>query len=125
MKNIALLAAAAALVAAPALADTASELTIAQTHAGLAAKATAVEGVHMHLHHALNCLVGPGGEGFDATNANPCAKAGKGVIPDGGAEMKTKLATAISSAQSGIAATDLATAQKDAQATADAIGAAK
>ncbi|HEY4075865.1 MAG TPA: hypothetical protein VGM26_02935 [Rhizomicrobium sp.] len=126
MTKIVLLAAAAALIATPVLADTAAELSIAQNHAGLAVKATAIDGVHMHLHHALNCLVGPTGEGFDATPGNPCAKAGNGAIPDSAdAAQKTKLATAVASAKSGIAATDLATAQKDAQATADAVGAAK
>jgi hypothetical protein len=126
MTKIVFLAAAAALIATPVLADTAAQLSIAQTHAGLAAKATAIDGVHMHLHHALNCLVGPTGEGFDATPGNPCAKAGNGAIPDSAdAAQKTKLATAVASAKSGIAATDLAAAQKDATATADAIGAAK
>jgi hypothetical protein len=126
MTKIVFLAAAAALIATPVLADTAAQLSIAQTHAGLAAKATAIDGVHMHLHHTLNCLVGPTGEGFDATPGNPCAKAGNGAIPDSAdAGQKTKLATAVASAKSGIAATDLAAAQKDATATADAIGAAK
>ena len=39
MKKIALLAAVAALVATPVLADTAAELNIAKNHAGMAAKA--------------------------------------------------------------------------------------
>ena len=124
--KIVFLAAAAALIATPVLADTAAQLSIAQNHAGLAAKATAIDGVHMHLHHALNCLVGPSGEGFDAAPGNPCAKAGNGAIPEStDAAQKTKLAAAVASAKSGIAATDLATAQKDAQSTADAIGGAK
>jgi hypothetical protein len=128
MKSLTALAflATTCLVAGPALADEAGELAIAQTHAGLAAKATALNGVHMHLHHALNCLVGPNGNGYDSSQANPCAKAGKGAITDStDAAQKAKLQTAVSSAQAGIAATDLATAQKDAQATADAIGSAK
>jgi len=119
-------AAAACFAALPALADEAGELSIAQTHAGLAAKATAIDGVHMHLHHALNCLVGPGGAGFDPSNANPCAKAGNGAIPDStDAGQKTKLAAAVSKAEAGIAATDLAAAQAAATDTAAAIGAAK
>ncbi|HEX3756055.1 MAG TPA: hypothetical protein VHV26_13365 [Rhizomicrobium sp.] len=118
--------AAACFAAAPALADEAGELSIAQTHAGLAGKATALNGVHMHLHHALNCLVGPSGTGFDSGQMNPCAKAGNGAIPDStSASQKSKLETAVASAQAGIAATDLATAQKDATDTASAIGSAK
>ena len=119
-------AAAACFATLPALADEAGQLAIAQNHAGLAGKATAIDGVHMHLHHALNCLVGPGGAGFDTGNANPCAKAGNGAIPDStDAAQKAKLQTAVASAQAGIAATDLAAAQKDAADTADAIGSAK
>ena len=123
---IASLSAGALLFSTMAFADVAAELTTAQTHAGLAAKATNVNTVHMHLHHALNCLVGPGGAGFDATNANPCASQGKGIIPDSmDAAQKTKLQAAVADAQRGIAASDLATAQAAATETATAIGAAK
>jgi hypothetical protein len=119
-------AAVACFAALPALADEAQELSIASTHAGLAGKAAAIDGVHMHLHHALNCLVGPAGMGFDTGNANPCGKAGNGAIPDStDAAQKTKLAAAVEKAQAGIAATDLADAQKDAADTAAAIDAAK
>ncbi len=107
-------------------ADLAAEMTTAQTHAGLAGKAADINGVHMHLPHALNCLVGPSGDGYDATNANPCAKSGGGIIPDSAdAGPKTKLAAAVTSAKAGIAATDMAAAQKDAADTAAAIAAAK
>ena len=50
-------------------------------HAGYAAAAADIAGVHAHLHHALNCLVGPGGNGFDAKEINPCAHAGNGSFP--------------------------------------------
>ena len=69
-----------------AFADVAAELTVADQHAGFAAKAATIDMVHMHLHHVLNCLVGPSGPGFDAAPGNPCAKAGNGAIPDGGAQ---------------------------------------
>jgi hypothetical protein len=109
-----------------ALADVSAELTVASSHAGYAAKATAIDMVHMHLHHVVNCLVGPAGTGFDATNANPCAKAGNGAIPDStDAAQKAKLADAVTKAQAGIAATDLAAAQADATDAAAAIGSAK
>ena len=109
------------VLAVPALADAAQETATAATHAGLAAKQGAIDGVHMHLHHALNCLVGPSGDGFDASNANPCAKQGNGAIPDADAAMKPKLMAAVESAKAGIAATDLATAQADAEKTAAAL----
>ena len=127
MKKIALLAACAAFAATPAFADLAGELTVGQTHAGMAATQTDVAMVHTHLQHALNCLVGPTGAGFDAGKGNPCAKAfGGGAIADATSPaQKTKLEAAAASAKSGIASADLATAQKDAQATADAIGGAK
>ena len=125
MKKIALLAACAALTATPVLADTAAELSIAQNHAGMAAKATDISKVQMHLHHAVNCLVGPGGQGFDAAPGNPCSKAGNGAIPDSmDAAQKEKLQTAVADAGPGLSTTDLATAQAAAQKTADAIGAA-
>jgi hypothetical protein len=126
MKKIALLAACAALTATPVLADTAAELNIGQNHAGMAAKAADLKTTQMHLHHALNCLVGPSGDGFDAAPGNPCGKAGNGAIPDSAdAGQKAKLQIAVNSAKAGLATTDLAAAQKDAQDTADAIGAAK
>jgi hypothetical protein len=127
MKKLTLVAGAAALAlspvfALPALADASQEVTIAATHAGLAAKQTDLAKVHMHLQHALNCLVGPAGSGFDAAPGNPCAKAGKGAIPDStDAAMKTKLEGAVASAKSGVASSDLAAAQADAQKTADAL----
>ena len=71
MKKIMFAAAAVSLLATPAFAALSDEVSTAQTHAGLAAKGADVNAVHMHLHHALNCLVGPGGAGFDAGQANP------------------------------------------------------
>lgn len=108
-----------------AFADVSAELTVASNHAGMASKAPAIDTVHMHLHHVVNCLVGPSGKGFDAAPGNPCAKAGNGAIPEGSAAQKTKLETALASANAGIAATDLAAAQKDAGDAAAAIDGAK
>jgi len=125
MKKIALLAACAALIATPVLADTAAELSIAQNHAGMAAKATDMVMVQKHLHHAVNCLVGPGGAGFDEAAGNPCGKAGPGAIPDTtDAAVKAKLTTIAASAKAGVGNADLAAAQKAAKDTADAIAAA-
>ena len=127
MKKILLVAGATLLLSTAAFAaDLAAELSTAQTHAGLAAKATAIDGVHMHMHHALNCLVGPGGAGFDTTNANPCAKSGAGAIPDStDAAQKAKLQTAVGQLNTGLAATDMAAATKDATDASMTIASAK
>ena len=94
MKKIALLAACAALMATPAFADLAGELSTAQTHAGMASTQTDIAMVHKHLQHAVNCLVGPSGAGFDEAAGNPCGKAGPGAIPDStDAAVKAKLTT--------------------------------
>src|SRR5579864_6291085 len=96
---------AAGLAFAPvaAYANAASEVVTAQTHADLAAHAADLAGVHMHLHHVVNCLVGPAGTGFDAKELNPCANAGNGAIPDTtDAGQKKVLNEAVTKAQSGI-----------------------
>lgn len=107
-------------------ADLGAELSTAQTHAGLAAKAANIDGVHMHMHHALNCLVGPKGTGFDSTNLNPCAQSGNGAIPDStDAAQKGKLQTAVDQLNSGLAASDMTTAAKDAADASATIASAK
>lgn len=112
----------AALIPFRAHADAHSEIVTASTHAELAGSATDINGVHMHLHHALNCLAGVGGDGYDKTQMDPCANAGKGAIPDAGNDAtKTALIKAASMAKTGIAEADLAKAQADAKATAAAL----
>jgi hypothetical protein len=126
MKKIALIAGIAALIATPVLADVAAELSTAQTHAGMAATQTDIAMAQKHLHHAVNCLVGPAGAGFDAAAGNPCAKAGNGAIADTtDAAQKAKLQAAVAKATPGLTGTDLAATQAAAKATADAVGAAK
>ena len=100
-------------------ADAAKEAAMAARHAGLASKAADVKTVHTHLHHVVNCLVGPKGEGFDANEANPCASLGDGAIPDTtDSEMKAMLMDALKTANAGLGSDDLATAQKNAAETA-------
>jgi hypothetical protein len=106
--------------------DASGEITNAAMHAGLAAQASDIAGVHTHLHHAVNCLVGPGGPGFDSQELNPCANTGGGAIPDSSnASTKQVLESALAKANSGIAATDLASARKDAAATEAALKSVK
>jgi len=102
------------LVPGAALADGPSEIVLAKLHAGFAAGSASIAMVHAHLHHALNCLVGPGGPGFDAAVMNPCAYSGHGAIPDSGVLKSLSLKAAADEARKGIAEPDLAKAQADA-----------
>ncbi len=103
----------AALPVAALAADAAKEAATGGMHAGLAAKAATIEQVHMHLHHAVNCLVGPKGQGFDAKEANPCQALGDGAMSDASdPATKAKLTSALARAQAGLKSTDLAAAQK-------------
>lgn len=94
-------------------ADAAQEVETASVHAGLAAGASDIDGVHMHLHHVVNCLVGPDGEGFDADQMNPCQDQGDGAIPDTTDDAeKQALEDALKTAQGGLDSDDLAAAQQ-------------
>jgi hypothetical protein len=94
-------------------ADPGQEAATAATHAGLAAQGASIEQVHMHLHHTVNCLVGPNGQGFDAKEANPCQKLGSGAIPDTTDQAsKAKLTAALAKAEAGLKSDDLAAARK-------------
>lgn len=119
MKPFASLCACAALgvvglLPASALADGPQAVGIAANHAGLAANAGGIDMVHTHLHHVLNCLVGPGGDGFDAAPGNPCGMAGGAIPQTADAATKTKLQTAATQAKAGIANADMAGAKKTA-----------
>lgn len=106
------LAACAALAPAAALADGPQAQGIAAQHAGLAAGSGNIAGVRQHLHHALNCLVGPEGEGFDAAAGNPCAAAGGAIPQTSDAAAKEKLQKAAAQARTAIANSDLDAAKK-------------
>lgn len=122
MKRLFFAALSGCLITTAAMADITQEIEIAQDHAGLAVKASDIAGVKMHLHHTINCLVGPGGPGFDTRNANPCAKAGKGALQDNpSAAQSTALHAAAVAAGRGLATDDLAKAQAAAKETADTI----
>jgi hypothetical protein len=62
--------------------DPSAELKTAVTHAGFAAKYETMKEVTLHLHHALNCLVGPQDKLFDAAAGNPCQGQGNGYLSD-------------------------------------------
>ncbi|TAM15789.1 MAG: hypothetical protein EPN68_17120 [Rhodanobacter sp.] len=72
---------------------------------------------HTHLHHVVNCLVGPDGKGFDAKAGDPCKGMGQGAIVDakGDAAAEATLHTALSQARQGLKATTLDGAHADAK----------
>lgn len=98
-----------------AIADTALEIAIAADHAGYAAASLNIDGIHMHLHHAVNCLEGPKGKDFDAAVENPCSKDGNGAIPDASdGSTRASLQRALATALTGIDSNDDGAAKKDA-----------
>lgn len=105
----------------PAAADAAKQVQTATQHALFAAKAQDTDGVRLHLHHVINCLVGPGKEGFDAAAGNPCKGQGDGALVDigtGTAAVGT-LEQALDLAMSGLRIDSTSAAQKVASAVAD------
>ena len=100
------------LIPQVAAADAQQAIGIAANHAGLAAKAANINVVHTHLHHVLNCLVGPGGEGFDAMPSNPCAMAGGAIPQENNAEMKTKLLNVAAQVRTAIGENNMDAAKK-------------
>ena len=117
LNRIALAAVFGGLLTSPmaAYADAASEIATAAQHAGFAATAPNLLQTRMHLHHAMNCLVGPKDGDFDKSNMNPCAQQGKGAFLDeSNPEIKAKLQNAMSLAGDVIASSDEATAKKNA-----------
>ena len=102
----------ATLIPNVASADAPQAIGIAAQHAGLAANAGNINVVHTHMHHVLNCLVGPGGDGFDAMPGNPCAMAGGAIPQENNADMKTKLLNVAASIRAGIGESNMDAAKK-------------
>lgn len=100
------------LVPATAQADGPQATATAAQHAGLAAGGADLAGVRRHLHHALNCLVGPDGQGFDAAQGNPCATAGAAIAQTANADAKAKLEKVAGDLRKAIATEDVAVAKK-------------
>jgi len=94
-----------------------NEIVTAIEHVQYSADATDIQTAHMHLHHTLNCLVGPNGNGYDPKEIDPCKNAGHGIIPDTtDAKARASLEAAAQKARDGLATNDLATARADAAA---------
>ncbi|MDE2448741.1 MAG: hypothetical protein KGO22_07205 [Gammaproteobacteria bacterium] len=94
--------------------DVAKELGAASTHAQLSESSQSVAVATMHLHHVINCLVGPHGTGFDAAAGNPCKSMGDGALADApkGSELHSKAVRALAIARRGIAEKELAAMHK-------------
>lgn len=94
--------------------DAAKELATASTHAQLSAASQSMEVATMHLHHTINCLVGPHGRGFDAAAGNPCKSMGDGALRDSPrkSELHAKALRALAVARRGIAAKELPAVHK-------------
>ncbi len=115
------LIASACILAAGAWADATAETATALQHAYQAAQSVTLPEIHAGLHRTVNCLVGPKDHLFDASQANPCAKIGKGALVDTRDETKKEhLKDAVDMAEMGIAADDV---EKAAMLAAGAAGA--
>jgi hypothetical protein len=81
-----------------------------------------IEEVHQRMQSAINCLVGPKAEGFDAAAPNPCAASGNGLIPDTeDAGKKEKYQSAVAKLKTGLATSDRGAAMQIALEAADLI----
>lgn len=87
------------------------QVSTAAMHAKFSAKSKDIAGVHLHLHHVLNCLVGKDGDGFDASAGNPCQGKGNGAVNDASDDLKFKLSTIAAQVRKGLADDNLDSAQ--------------
>jgi len=80
------------------------EIETAMKHAQIAAKMSSVDQTHLHLHHVVNCLVGPNGQSFDEKAGNPCKGQGAGAINDAkaGSDQQKLLEDALAVAKIGL-----------------------
>jgi hypothetical protein len=100
--------------------DVNKEVSTAAQHAGFAGSAKDMKTTQMHLHHVVNCLVGPQGQGFDASFGNPCNGEGSGAISDTTDSVKkASLQQALQQTLDGLKQSDMAAAQKSANAVQD------
>lgn len=119
-KSLRLAAMCAAIATLPLVAiaagDASQEITTAAIHASLSAKADSLKMAHVHLHHTLNCLVGPKGRGYDAEAGNPCKSMGDGAIPDtADAAKKKSLENVAEQTRAALTSESLEAVHKDAE----------
>ena len=103
----------------------ATEVGTAHAHALMAQSASTLPLAHTHLHHVINCLVGPKGSGFDAAAGTPCEGQGNGALNDSqnDSALHAKLTAALADAESGLKSNSLETVQQDAAKIAAELGA--
>ena len=92
----------------------AQEIAMAANHAGLAAMSPDLKTLRMHLHHTLNCLAGPNGMGYDASQANPCQGLGMGALMDTSPEAKGFIQAAAAKADTALKTDNLPIARNEA-----------
>jgi hypothetical protein len=81
-----------------------------------------IEDVHQRMQSAINCLVGPKGEGFAVAAPNPCAASGNGLIPDtADTGKKEKYQTVVAKLKVGLTTDDRGAAMQIALEAADMI----
>lgn len=99
------------------------EAATARAHALMAAGADSLKMAHAHLHHVINCLVGPHGSGYDKKAADPCKGMGDGALADAKQNQKLHhdLRRALHAAEAGLRTNELKRAQHDATRAADAL----
>ncbi|HET7570933.1 MAG TPA: hypothetical protein VFK96_10185 [Gammaproteobacteria bacterium] len=92
------------------------QVMTAHAHALMAAGASSLKMTHAHLHHVINCLVGPSGAAFDSSAADPCKGMGSGALPDaaGQSKLHSALKKALATARAGVKDDNLKTAQRSA-----------
>lgn len=71
-----------ATVAVAAGGDFGKQLQTAIQHAEFSSKSDNVKGVHLHLHHVVNCLEGVHGRHFFKAAGDPCKGQGNGALND-------------------------------------------
>jgi hypothetical protein len=110
---------AAALAATPAFAagDAGKEIATAIQHSGYASQVKSTEQVHLHLHHVVNCLVGPEGKGFYPEAGDPCKGMGNGALNDlnGQPKVRAELEKALREADKGLRESGFKTAHRTAE----------
>jgi hypothetical protein len=117
----------AAVVLCPGAAAWAADLAVEKIATQITARSASrnvqkIEDVHQRMQSAINCLVGPKGEGFETAAPNPCAASGNGLIPDTpDAGKKEESQAAVAKLKTGLATDDRGAAMQIALEAADLI----
>lgn len=97
-----------------------AEIEAARVHAKAATAVDTLVGVHLHLHHVINCLVGPHGDEFDAVaearSEHACRDLGNGALNDSADNLALQrtLARALHAAEEGVRVGNLQVARASA-----------